>query len=360
MQPLIKESLTRLGRRFVDGLVLVAVLTTLCACDSGKDRQAAQSSAAATEIRVGHFPNITHGQALYARATGNYEKTIGVPVRWTTFNAGPTAIEALFAKSIDATYIGPNPAINGYLKSRGQEFVIVAGGVSGGAGMVVRKDAGIKQAQDFHGKTIATPQLGNTQDVAARNWFAGKGYSFKEAGGDLSILPLANPDQLSLFQTGQIHGAWTVEPWLSRLEIEGGGDLFLDEKTLWPDGRYVTTHLIIRKAFLQQQPDLARKLITAHVEATQKINVDKARATTILNEELKKETGKALPQNVIERALGRVEFTWDPIAASLYKSAESAHKIGFIKQAPDLAGIYDLRLLNEVLSEKKLEAVSDK
>jgi len=147
---------------------------------------------------------------------------------------------------------------------------------------------------------------------------------------------------------------------VSRLEIEGGGDLFLDEKTLWPNGRYVTTHLIIRKAFLRQQPALARKLIAANVEATQKINADKASATTFLNQELKKETGKALPQNVIERALSRVEFTWDPIAASLYKAAESAHKIGFIRQAPDLAGIYDLRLLNEILTEKQLEAVGDK
>lgn len=339
---------------------LLAILAALTGCDSGREKESANNGSPAQEIRIGHFPNITHGQALYARATGAFDKKIGVPVRWTIFNAGPTAIEALFSNSIDATYIGPNPAINGYLKSRGQEFAIVAGSVSGGAGMVVRKDAGISGEQDFHGKTVATPQLGNTQDVAARNWFSSKGYRFKEAGGDLSILPLANPDQLTLFQTGQIAGAWTVEPWLSRLEIEGGGRLFLDEKTLWPDGRYVTTQLVIRKEFLRRQPGLARKLIAAHVEATRQINADRPRAIALLNEELKKETGKALPQKVIERALERVEFTWDPIAASLHKAAESAYKIGFIKQAPDLAGIYDLGMLNEVLGEQNLAPVSDK
>lgn len=347
----------RLRSTALRGVWLFA-LSMIAAIMSGCGDRGGSEGGQAKELRLGHFPNITHGQALYARATGEFDKKLGVPVRWTSFNAGPTAIEALFANAIDATYIGPNPAINGFMKSKGQ-FVIVAGSVSGGAGLVVREDAGIAGKGDFAGKTVATPQLGNTQDVAARVWFAENGYKPKEAGGELTITPITNPDQLTLFQKKEIHAAWTVEPWLSRLEIEGGGKLLIDEKTLWPDGRYVTTHLVIRKQFLDNNPALAKKLIAAHVEATQQINADKQAATRILNDELKKETGKALPAEVISRAMSRVEFTWDPIAASLRKSADAAHRIGFIKQPPNLAGIYDLRMLNEILAEKKLGAVSE-
>src|SRR5262245_55668519 len=192
----------------------------------------------ARELRLGHFPNITHAQAVYARAGRQFEQKIGIPIKWTSFNAGPTAIEAIFADAIDATFVGPNPAINGFIKSRGEKFVIVAGAASGGAGLVVRKDAGIQSDKDFGGKTIATPQLGNTQDVAARQWFAAHGFKLREKGGNLTVLPLANPDQLTLFQKREIHGAWTVEPWVSRLELEGNGTLFLEEKKLWPEGRY--------------------------------------------------------------------------------------------------------------------------
>lgn len=336
------------------GLLSVAALVLALVACGERD----QKTGPATEIRFGHFPNVTHGQALYARATGELEKQVGAPIQWTIFNAGPTAIESLFADAIDVTYVGPNPTINGHLKSKGENFVVVSGAASGGAGLVVRKDSGIASDKDLSDKVVATPQLGNTQDVAARVWFAHKGYRLKETGGNLTITPLANPDQLTLFQKKEIAAAWSIEPWLSRLEIEGGGQLFLDEKTLWPEGRYVTTHLVVRKKFLQDNPQLVRKLIAAHVDVTQRINKDKTAAAAIMNEELKKETGKALAPEVIQRALGRVEFTWDPVASSLRKSAEDAHRIGFIKQSPDLKGIYDLTLLNEILREKKLAEVA--
>ena len=330
-------------------------IVALCVAISGGKAVADE----ARVLRLGHFPNITHAQALYARAGGQFEQKLGVPIKWNSFNAGPTAIEAMFADAIDATFVGPNPAINGYLKSKGEKFVIVAGGASGGSGLVVRKDAGIKTEKDFEGKTIATPQLGNTQDVAARTWFAERGYRLKEKGGALTLLPLSNPDQLTLFQKKEIDGAWTVEPWLTRLELEGEGALFLDEKTLWPEGRYVTTHLIVSREFLSNSPKLVRKLLEALVEVTQQINADKAAAALVLNAELKKETGKALPDAVITRAMGRVEFTWDPITSSLRKSAEAAHKVGFLKTPPDLMGIYSLRLLNDVLKEKQLPPVAE-
>lgn len=308
-------------------------------------------------LRLGHFPNITHAQAVYARGTGELEKRLGAPVRWSTFNAGPSAIEALFADAIDATYIGPNPAINGYIKSRGAGLRIIAGATIGGAALVVRNDAGITSDQDFHDQIIATPQLGNTQDVAARAWFQSKGYKLKEKGGSLNLIPLANFDQLVLFQKREIAGAWTVEPWVSRLEIEGNGRVFLDEKTLWPDGKYVTAHLIVRRKFLQENPQLVKQLLRAHVELTVKINADKKAAAVIINKELEKETSKPLAERILQSALDRLVFTWEPAGASLKKSAADAHRAGFLREFPKLDDIYDLTLLDEVLKEKGLPSV---
>jgi len=329
----------------LNGMALICTLflTTCAIC--------AASAGEAKQLRLGHFPNLTHAQAVYARATGEFEKAVGVPIKWTSFNAGPSAIEALFTDAIDLTFVGPNPAINGYLKSKGTKFVIIAGAASGGAGLVIRADSGINSETDFNGKTIATPQLGNTQDVSARIWFAQKGYILTERGGRLGLVPLSNPDQLTMFRKKQIDGAWTVEPWVSRLEIEGGGRLFLEEKSLWPEGRYVTTHLVVNRKFLSENRDLVKKLIAAHVRLTQQINADKEAAGKILNTELKKETGKAMQEAVVSKAMTRIEFTWDPITTSLARSAESAHRAGFIRTKPNLEGIYDLTLLDEVLKE---------
>jgi NitT/TauT family transport system substrate-binding protein len=320
----------------------------------GSDTFAAGASG---ELRLGHFPNLTHAQAVYARATGEFEKTIGIPIRWVSFNAGPSAVEALFSDAIDMTFIGPNPAINGYIKSKGEKFVIIAGAASGGAGLVLRKDSGIQSEKDFLDKIIATPQTGNTQDVAARIWFAEKGYRLREKGGRLTLVALSNPDQLTMFRKKQIEGAWTVEPWVSRLEIEGGGTLFLDEKTLWPQGRYITTQVVCSRQFLSRNPEFVKRFLTALIDVTQKIQLNPVEAGKILNAELKKETGKQLKEEVMKRAMTRIEFTWDPIVSSLFRCAEAAHKVGFLRQRPDLKGIYDLHLLKEVLQEKKLPAL---
>jgi NitT/TauT family transport system substrate-binding protein len=309
------------------------------------------------ELRLGYFPNITHAQALYGRATGQFERELGVPIKWVAFNAGPTAIESLFADAVDATFVGPSPTINGYIKSEGLKFVVVAGSASGGAGLVVRNDSGIATDRDFGGKTIATPQLGNTQDVAARVWFADKGYRLRERGGNVSLVPLSNPDQLTMFRKNQIDGAWTVEPWLARLEVEGGGRLFLEEKSLWPDRKYVTTHLVMNRTFLSHYPETVARLLSALVDITRQINSNKSGAAGVLNDQLKKETGKTLKTQVIQKALARVDFTWDPLAASLRTSAMMAHRIGFLRKEPKLAGIYSLDLLNQVLKEKHLAPV---
>jgi NitT/TauT family transport system substrate-binding protein len=311
----------------------------------------------ATEIRLGFFPNITHAQALYARAT-RYFETNGLQVHWQAFNAGPTAIEAIFSDEVDATYIGPSPTINGYVKSRGEKFAIIAGAASGGAALVIRGDSGIKTIADFNGKTLATPQLGNTQDISARIWLFDHGLRPKVQGGTVDLIPLSNPDQLTMFKTKQIDAAWTVEPWVSRLQVEANGEIFLDEKSLWPEGKYVTTQLIVTRKFLKEQPDAVRKLLAAHIELTQLINSNKTKAVVVLNEQIRKETSRALRKDVISRALERVELTWDPIASSLDKQAQAAYKIHFLRKPPDLRGIYELGLLNEVLHQKNLPPVT--
>lgn len=311
------------------------------------------------ELRLGFFPNITHAQALYARATGSFEQAIGAPIRWTAFNDGPTAMEALLADQLDGTFIGPNPAITAYIRSHGEKFVIVAGAAAGGAALVVRTNSGIASNKDFGGKTIATPQLGNTQDISARIWLLKNGYRTVAEGGAVNLVNLSNPDQLTLFRKGQIDGAWTVEPWVSRLQLQAGGRIFLDEKQLWPDGHYVTTQLILTRSFLKQHPQEARNLLRADVEATEWITNHLELAATMLNEQIRHETSRALPKDVIRHALRHVDFTWDPIASSLYQDAEFAYQIHFLRQPPDLAGIYDLTLLNEVLKSKGIPPVHE-
>jgi len=325
---------------------------------------AACSHAEPTVLRVGHFPNITHAQGVIAHGLsragkGWFEERLGpdVKIEWFVYNAGPTAMEAIFTRAVDITYVGPNPAINAHLKSRGEEIRIVAGACSGGAALVVQADGRIKTDADFKGKKIATPQLGNTQDVAARAWLQSKGLRVTMTGGEALVIPTANPDQLALFKKGDLDAVWTVEPWVTRLQLEAGGKLYLDEGALWPDGQYVTTHLVSSVKFLRDRPELLKKWIAAHVELTQWINDNPVEAKRIFNEEIKAETTRALPAATLDGAWPRLKLTHDPVRASLLKSAEDAHRIGFIKQKPDLSRIYDLRLLNEILRERGLTEV---
>jgi len=268
-------------------------------------------------------------------------------------------MEAIMAGSIDITYVGPNPAINAHLKTQGKDIRIVAGACSGGAALVVQPDGRIAKDADFKGKKIATPQLGNTQDVAARAWLKSKGFKITMTGGDALVVPTANPDQLTLFQKGDMDAGWTVEPWGARLELEAKGKVYLEESALWKEtgGRYVTTHLASSIKFLEKNPALLKKWIAAHVELTDWINKNVDEAKRLLNEELKAETTRALPQQTLDQAWKRLEVTHDPVSASLLKSAQDAHAIGFLRQKPDLSKIYDLRLLNEVLKEKGLPAL---
>ena len=313
-----------------------------------------------TVLRVGAFPNITHPQAMVGKANGWFEKAMGtnVKIEWKSFNAGPSAIEARFAGAIDMAYIGPNPTISGYVRSQGEALKVVSGAASGGASLVVRNNAGINKPEDFHGKRVASPQLGNTQDVALRAWLKAHGMKARDKGGDVKVLPMANPDQLTLFLKQELDAAWAPEPWATRLVQEGNGRLFLDERDLWPDRQFVVTNLIVNTKFLREHPDLVKNWVRAHVDLTDWINGHLPRAKQLLNSQIQKETGKALPPAVIEASFGRFEATYDPIRSSLLTSAQSAFDAGFLgRQMPDLSGLYDLNFLNHVLAEKGRKAV---
>jgi NitT/TauT family transport system substrate-binding protein len=334
-------------RRGSMSLILAAAVVGACpACGPS-----AQRPGEPVEIRAGLFPNITHAQALVGRAQGRFEAALEgkAVVSWRLFNAGPSAIEALFAGEIDLTYIGPNPAITGYVRSQGQALRVVSGACSGGAALVVRGDAGIASPADFAGRSLATPQLGNTQDVAARHWLTANGLDWLERGGTVRVLPLANPDQLTLFLKKELDAAWTVEPWVSRLEQEAGGRVFLEESSLWPEGKYVTTHLIAATAFLEKHPDLVRAWLAEHAALTVWIRANQDAAMGLLNEEIRRDTGAALPEAILRSSFGRLELTDDPLRPTLLTSAERAFDLGFLgKRKPDLSGMHDLRLLNEV------------
>lgn len=306
-------------------------------------------------VRVGNFPNITHSQALIGKAKGSLEKALAPDARveWKTFGAGPSAMEALFAGAIDIAYIGPNPAITGYVRSEGEALRVIAGATSGGAALIVRADSGIQKPEDFHGKRVASPELGNTQDVALRAWLNAHGLKSIDKGGDVQVMPAAKSDQLTLFLKKAIDAAWAPEPWASRLIREANGRLFVDERTMWPNGQFVTANVVVSTKFLHAHPDLVKRFLRAHVELTDWINQNLPEAKRTLNEQIQKETGKALPPALLDDAFSRLEITYDPVGSSLLTSARWEYELGFLgRNKPDLSGLYDLSILNSVLAEK--------
>jgi sulfonate transport system substrate-binding protein len=332
-------------------LAVVAGTGLLAACGDSGD------SGDTTRVRLGFFPNITHATALVGVRKGFYTKYLGKAPKALTFNAGPAATEAIFSGAVDATYVGPNPAINAWAKSHGQAIKVIAGAASGGASLVVRP--GIKSVEDLRGKKIATPQLGNTQDVALRFFLQQHGLrADKNGGGDVHIMPQDNSQTLQSFQQGQIDGAWVPEPYASRLIAEDKGERLVDEAALWPGGRFVVTALMVRTEFLDKHPGLVKKLLQGQVEANEYIAGNRAAAETAANDELKALTGKPLSQSILDSTFKNVTFTNDPIAPSLNASARHAEQVGLLDHV-DLNGIFDLGPLNEVLKAKGEPAVSD-
>jgi NitT/TauT family transport system substrate-binding protein len=332
--------------------------TALAACGGGDDDKAASPSAEAPTIRLGYFPNITHAPALIGVNKNFFQDALGsTKLDPKVFNAGPAALEALLSGAIDATYIGPNPAINGWAQSHGEALKIIAGSTSGGAGLVVKPT--ITSAADLKGKKIATPQLGNTQDVALRAWLKTNGLNAdQQGGGDVSILPQDNATSLQAFAQGSIDGAWVPEPNLSRMQIEDKGKLLVDEKTLWPNQQFVTTHLIVSQTFLKKYPATVKKLLQGHLKALDYIKTDNAGAQAAANAQIAALSGKPLKDEILAAAFKNLTFTPDPIASSLFTSAQHAQDVGLLKPV-DLKGIYDLGPLNELLKASGQPEVSD-
>lgn len=297
---------------------------------------------AETKIRVGHFPNITHAQGVIAHALtrqgkGWFEQRLGpdTKIEWFVYNAGPSAMEAIFANSIDLTYVGPGPALNAYTKSHGEEIRLIAGAANGGSGLIVRPDSNLKSPADFRGKRIATPQLGNTQDISCRAWLTDGGLKITQLGGDAQVLPTQNPDQLGLFKAKKIDAVWTVEPWLSRLEEEASGKALVEEKET------ATTVLISSVKFLNQQRDLAKKFAQAHAELTDWIAKNPDEAQSLIKAELLEETKSDMAPQIIASAWKRIVFTSETPRTSVEKFMQNSVKAGFIKTAPDLSKFFE-------------------
>src|SRR5438105_9299444 len=346
----------KMQHRMRTGLVAgLLAAVTLAGCSSGSSQRSKEAGSVAkagekVTLRLGYFNNITHAPAIVGLEKGIFADKLGpdVTLAPSVFNAGPAAVEAIFSGAIDATFVGPNPAINAFAKSNGQAVRIISGATSGGAFLVVNPS--ITKAADLKGKKVASPQLGNTQDVALRSWLKSQGLTTDtQGGGDVSIVPQDNAQALQAFESGAIAGAWVPEPWATRMVQEGKGKVLVDEKTLWPGGQFVTTQLIVRTPFLKDHPDVVQHLLEGQVAATDFLNTNPAEAKTLVNQGLQKVTGKALPQSVIDAAWPNMTFTNDPIASSLRKGADNAKAVGLLDANTKLDGIYDLTLLNKVL-----------
>ncbi len=299
---------------------------------------------APVKIRVGHFPNITHAPALVARASQHFESRLGpeVSIEWKSFNAGPEAIEALLAGAIDILYVGPNPAINGYVRSRGEALRIVAGVASGGAGFVVRPGSGIERFEDIRGKRVASPQKGNSQDVSLFYQMKEKGLRPKTQGGDVEIFHISGGEQITAFLKNEIDAIWTVEPWLTRLTTEANGKILFEEGEIWPNGKYATTVLVARKRFLDEHRDWVQKWVKAHAEITEWINRNYGQAKNLFNQEFEREVGKPLPLGYLDRFFARIEFTSDPMKESVLESARRAAAIGYLgKDKVDFSDLFE-------------------
>lgn len=343
----------------IAGAIIAGVITVSFISNSDSLFSLNNSTTSADVVRIGYFPNINHAQAVIGLGNGDFQKALdGVKIETQIFNAGPSAIEALFANQIDVSYVGPNPAINGYIKSDGEALRIIAGAASGGAVFVIRNDAEINSVEDFAGKKFASPQLGNTQDVALRAYLLSNGYKTTESGGNVEVIPAKNPDILTLMLKKEIDGAWVPEPWGAKIIKETNSRIFLDERDLWSEGKFVTAHIIASTKYLKNHPDVIKKLLVAHVEQTQWINQNKEESFRVFNTELEKITGKTIPADEFQEAFSRMEITYDPMKESLFKSANDAFDIGFLGDTrPDLSEIYDLKLLNDVLEEKGLKQI---
>jgi NitT/TauT family transport system substrate-binding protein len=294
-------------------------------------------------VRFGHFPNITHAQGVIAHALsrqgkGWFEQRLGpnAEVQWFTYNAGPSAMEAIFAGSLDVTYVGPGPTLNAHLKSNGEEMRVISGAANGGVALVVRADSAIKTPADFRGKKIATPQLGNTQDISCRAWLKAQGFKVTLTGGDVMVIPTANPDQLGLLQRGAVEAVWTVEPWVTRLERDARARVFLEDKET------ITTWLVSSVKFLRTHHEWAKKIAEANAELTRWIQQNEAEAQRLLIQELKAETRTDFAPEAVARAWKRIQLTSEISRDLIAKSVRDASEAGFLKGSTDTSRLIEI------------------
>ncbi|HEX9124628.1 MAG TPA: ABC transporter substrate-binding protein [Actinomycetota bacterium] len=325
-------------------LLVIALLATGCASSASK------AKGRSDVLRLGMFPNLTHAPAYVALGEGIFDRVLAsTKVEVTYFNSGSDAQAAVTTGAIDATYIGPGPSISAYLTSEGS-VAIVSGVTSGGASFVVRKGSGISTPEDLHGKKIAVPGIGNTQDVALRTWLNEHGLQAKDAGGDVAVAAIDNPELLQNFRSGQVDGAWEPEPWPSYLIEQGVAEPFLDEATLWPDGRFVVANLLVNTVYMQAHPEVVKELVRANVEAIRAIHEDPEEAKKVAQAGLIQAGAPSLDQAVVDAAWSKLEFTWDPVPGSLEKDAKDAYALGMLAEDPGIIlAIYRLDDLNAIL-----------
>ena len=349
--------------RRLAAIACAALLIVLSACVHAETTApvgaagAPSAGAPAASLRLGYFANVTHTTALVGVADGYFAAALG-PTKLSTqiFSAGPDEMTALLSGQLDAAYVGPSSALNSFLKSHGRGLVIVAGAENAGAELVVRPDIG--SVTDLRGRTIADPQLGNTQDVALRYWLGQHGYATTVQGsGDVNVQPTDNATTLTLFKTGKIDGAWVPEPWASRLVVEGGGHVLVDERSLWPDGDFATTDLVVAARYLAAHPQTVKALISGEVAANAWVTTHPAAAQTSVNTRIAALAGATLAPAVIARAWAQESVTDDPAASSLQTDLDHAVADGLLKQS-SLHGVFDLTLLNQVLAAAGLPSAS--
>ena len=345
--------------KFVKIALVVTALIALAGGISGC------SSSTTTEnknikVRIAHFPNITHSQALVGRANGQFQKALGETnqIEWKTFNAGPAEIEALFAGEVDIGYIGPGPAINGYTKSKG-DLQIIAGATDAGAILVTRKDLVLKNVGELSGKRIAVPQFGNTQDLSLRHILQENGLTDTTKGGTVEVRQADNPDIKTLLDKGEIDAALVPEPWGARLISEVKANVLLDHKQVWRDGNYTTAVVVARTKFIQDHPDVIEKFLRTHVELTDYINKNPEPAKETVNAQIKEFTGKPLAKEILDDAFKRLTVTNDPEKDSVIDFVKLSVDAGFIKTAPDLKNLFNFTILNKVLKEKGLKEIEN-
>jgi NitT/TauT family transport system substrate-binding protein len=322
--------------------LVAAVAVALAAAGAGACRKRADEGG---PLRVAFFPNLTHAQALVAQREDLFARELGAPVTLRLFNAGPQAMEALLAGDVDVAYVGPGPAALAYLRSGGEAIQVIAGAVSGGAQLVTRN---ARSPGELAGKRVASPQIGNTQDIALRAWLKRQGLAAGERPGQVKVTPLANADIVSLFARGELEGAWVPEPWGARLR-EQGGHVLVDERDLWEGGRFPATLVVATRRALASRRREVVAVLRAHVALTDRWRRDPAGFARAANGQFATITGKPLPDRILEDAFARLEPVSDPMTAQIQAVVRHAQELGYAPSG-DLSRLVDPSLLEEAMT----------